>query len=244
MNRYQTDPACLPGGADPTPSPAAGGTQWTRPDGDRPFVAGGTQPTTGRAGARSRNRRPLAVAATVIAAVVLASCASSGPARSSATSTTTTPASTSTTLVAPEDTPAPPAPTPDEARPWPLPKLGDPELPTGTELGDRNDVAGDWVTAMSTYGPTIDPDDRRSTVDALSTSPDAAVVHGFAPDDSDTAQTARLVDAVDLAPSGNGTVVAVVVDVGPPGQRPAITRTWKILVVKDGASWLVDGVVQ
>ena len=244
MNITRTDPACLPGGADLTPRPATRGTPWTRPDGDTPLVAGGTQPTTGRAGARSRNRRPAAVAATVLAAAVLASCASSGPARSSAPSTTRTPESTSTTLFAPEDAPAAPAPAPDEARPWPLPKLGDPELPTSTDRSDRHDVASDWVTAMSTYGPTIDPDSRRSTVDALSTRPDTADVHGFAPDDSDTAQTARLVDAIDLARSGSGTVVAVVVDVGPPGQRPVITRTWKLLVVKDGTGWLVDGVVQ
>jgi hypothetical protein len=59
---------------------------------------------------------------------------------------------------------------------------------------------------------------------------------------ADAEQTARIVDATELAPSASGgVVVAVVVDVGPPGSRPTVATVRLRLERTD--RWLVAEVL-
>lgn len=184
-------------------------------------------------------RRTACAAAALFAALTLAGCSSSEPAQQGQVPLTA-PATLPAGAEAPPSGTAP-APDPD-VRSWPLPTLPAPAIDQRPEPGDAASVAATWVQLVATHTGDQKLDaDLAARARRLSTSDDTLRVQLLA---ATEVQTARIVDAAELAPDERGgVVVAVAADVGQPGQRPTVATVRLRLERSPARGWLVDEVL-
>jgi hypothetical protein len=184
-------------------------------------------------------RRTACAAAALYAALTLAGCSSSEPVQQGQVPQT----APATLPTGAERPPSGTGPAPDPGvRSWPLPTLPAPAIDEHPDPSDAASVAAAWVQLVATHTGDQDlDDDLAARARRLSTSDDTLRVQLLA---STGVQTARIVDAAELAPDERGgVVVAVAADVGQPGQRPTVATVRLRLERTTARGWLVDEVL-